>query len=284
MNIVNSVVMVGLYYEFLTTFSMGPSYLLLLRTRFIVFISTYYPPLHLALSRPYTLTVLNNKKSLFDYRSTHGNFIPNLSIQYVFLNNLIFQLFNYFILPSSTLTRLVDISMFRYKNKILFVISSFFGWLIGHMLLMKCIGLVLSWSWEKMRSNALFRSNNYLIIILFVICICYLGRMSSPLITKKLKESAKGEEKKKIEEEGNVEIEIVLKTNKIEHEADGSVEEDLSISLEEEERWNLYKNIYEIEEIWLNGKEKDEFDLKEKEKNELLCIEKPLLSLLFYYQ
>nr|UPX04731.1 photosystem I assembly protein Ycf1 [Nymphaea glandulifera] len=329
MNIVNSVVMVGLYYGFLTTFSIGPSYLLLLRTRvmkegsekevsattafimgqFIVFISTYYPPLYLALSRPHTLTVLvipyllfhflffwNNKKSLFDYRSTHGNFIPNLSIQYVFLNNLIFQLFNHFIFPSSTLTRLVDISMFRYNNKILFVTSSFFGWLIGHMLLMKCIGLVLSWPWEKMRSNALFRSNKYLMskwrnsvskifsILLFIICICYLGRMPSPIITKKLKESSKGEEKKKTEEEGNVEIETVLKTNKIEQEEDGSVEEDLSISLEEEERWNLYKKIYEAEEIWLNGKEKDEFDLKEKEKNELLWIEKSLLSLLFDYQ
>nr|YP_009048081.1 hypothetical chloroplast RF1 [Nymphaea mexicana]YP_010250649.1 hypothetical chloroplast RF1 [Nymphaea hybrid cultivar]AHF71642.1 hypothetical chloroplast RF1 [Nymphaea mexicana]QTV76305.1 hypothetical chloroplast RF1 [Nymphaea hybrid cultivar] len=331
MNIVNSVVMVGLYYGFLTTFSIGPSYLLLLRTRvmkegsekevsattafimgqFIVFISTYYPPLHLALSRPHTLTVLvipyllshfwffwNHKKSLFDYRSTHGNFIPNLSIQYVFLNNLIFQLFNHFVLPSSTLTRLVDISMFRYNNKILFVTSSFFGWLIGHMLLMKCIGLVLYWPWEKMRSNALFRSNKYLMskwrnsvsqifsILLFIICICYLGRMPSPIITKKLKESSKREEKKKTEEEGNVEIERVSKTNKIKQkqEEDGSVEEDLSISLEEEERWNLYKKIYETEEIWLNGKEKDEFDLKEKEKNKLLGIEKSLLSLLFDYQ
>nr|UPX05087.1 photosystem I assembly protein Ycf1 [Nymphaea cf. capensis MG-2022] len=329
MNIFNSVVMVGLYYGFLTTFSIGPSYLLLLRTRvmkegsekevsattafimgqFIVFISTYYPPLYLALSRPHTLTVLvipyllfhflffwNNKKSLLDYRSTHGNFIPNLSIQYVFLNNLIFQLFNHFILPSSTLTRLVDISMFRYNNKIVFVTSSFFGWLIGHMLLMKCIGLVLSWPWEKMRSNALFRSNKYLMskwrnsvsqifsILLFIICICYLGRMPSPIITKRLKESSKGEEKNKTEEEGNVEIETVSKTNKIEQEEDRSVEEDLSISLEEEERWNLYKKIYETEEIWLNGKEEDEFDLKEKEKNELLWIEKSLLSLLFDYQ
>nr|YP_010135965.1 Ycf1 protein [Nymphaea gracilis]QWM95653.1 Ycf1 protein [Nymphaea gracilis]UPX04553.1 photosystem I assembly protein Ycf1 [Nymphaea gracilis] len=326
MNILNSVVMVGLYYGFLTTFSIGPSYLLLLRTRvmkegsekevsattafimgqFIVFISTYYPPLYLALSRPHTLTVLvipyllfnflffwNNKKSLFDYRSTHGNFIPNFSIQYVFLNNLIFQLFNHFILPSSTLTRLVDISMFRYNNKILFVTSSFFGWLIGHMLLMKCIGLVLSWPWEKMRSNALFRSNKYLMskwrnsvsqifsILLFIICICYLGRMPSPIITKRLKESSKGEEKNQTEEEGNVEV---SKTNKIEQEEDRSVEKDLSISLEEEERWNLYKKIYETEEIWLNGKEEDEFDLKEKEKNELLWIEKSLLSLLFDYQ
>nr|YP_009485195.1 Ycf1 [Barclaya kunstleri]AUD56382.1 Ycf1 [Barclaya kunstleri] len=325
MNIVNSVVMVGLYYGFLTTFSIGPSYLLLLRTRvmkeggekevsattafimgqFIVFISTYYPPLHLALSRPHTLTVLvipyllfhflffwNNRKSL--YRPTHGNFIPNFSIQYVFLNNLIFQLFNHFILPSSTLTRLVDISMFRCNNKILFVTSSFFGWVVGHIFLMKCIDLVLSWPWEKMRSNALFRSNKYLVskwriyvsqifsILLFITCICYLGRMPSPIITKKLKESAKREEKKKTQKERDVEIETISKTNKIEQEEDRSVEKDLSISLEE--RQNLYKKIYETEEIRLNGKEKDEFGLKEKEKNELLWIEKSLLSLLFDYQ
>nr|AUD56533.1 Ycf1 [Cabomba caroliniana] len=136
MNIVNSVVLVGLYYGFLTTFSIGPSYLLLLRTRvlkegsekevsattgfimgqFIILISTYYLPLHLALSRPHTLTVLvipylllqflflwENHKSPFYYRSNHGNLLSTLSTQYVFLNNLIFPLFNHFILPSSTL-------------------------------------------------------------------------------------------------------------------------------------------------------------------------------------
>uniref|UniRef100_A0A6N2MHG5 Translocon at the inner envelope membrane of chloroplasts 214 n=2 Tax=Salix viminalis TaxID=40686 RepID=A0A6N2MHG5_SALVM len=35
MKIINSVVVVGLYYGFLTTFSMGPSYLFLLRARVI---------------------------------------------------------------------------------------------------------------------------------------------------------------------------------------------------------------------------------------------------------
>ncbi|KAL8546607.1 hypothetical protein ACS0TY_006361 [Phlomoides rotata] len=69
MKIINSVVVVGLYYGFLTTFSIGPSYLFLLRaqvmeegtekkvsatTGFItgqlmMFISIYYAPLHLAL-------------------------------------------------------------------------------------------------------------------------------------------------------------------------------------------------------------------------------------------
>ncbi|KAH7666864.1 Protein TIC214 protein [Dioscorea alata] len=44
--------------------------------------------------------------------------LRNLNIQCVFLNNLIFQLLNHFILPSSTLIRLVNIYMFRCNNKL----------------------------------------------------------------------------------------------------------------------------------------------------------------------
>nr|YP_010620593.1 hypothetical chloroplast RF1 [Phyllanthus niruri]WAX37484.1 hypothetical chloroplast RF1 [Moeroris amara]WAX37738.1 hypothetical chloroplast RF1 [Phyllanthus niruri] len=77
MKIINSVVVVGLYYGFLTTFSMGPSYLFLLRARvieegtekkvsattgfisgqLITLISIYYPPLHLALGKPHTIKI-----------------------------------------------------------------------------------------------------------------------------------------------------------------------------------------------------------------------------------
>ncbi|XP_022927956.1 uncharacterized protein LOC111434806 [Cucurbita moschata] len=114
----------------------------------MMFISIYYAPLHLALGRPHTITVLalpyllfhffwNNHKHFFDYGSTTRNSMRNLSIQCVFLSNLIFQLFNHFILPSSMLVRLVNISMFRCNNKMLFVTSSFVGWLIGHILFMK---------------------------------------------------------------------------------------------------------------------------------------------------
>jgi hypothetical protein len=142
MKIINSVVVVGLYYGFLTTFSIGPSYLFLLRAhvmeegeegtekkvsattgfitgQLIMFISIYYAPLHLALGRPHTITVLalpylllnffyNTHKHFFDYGSTNRNSMRNLSIQCVFLNNLIFQLFNHFILPSPMLARLVN--------------------------------------------------------------------------------------------------------------------------------------------------------------------------------
>nr|YP_010159657.1 Ycf1 [Artocarpus hypargyreus]QRG32690.1 Ycf1 [Artocarpus hypargyreus] len=271
MKIINSVVVVGLYYGFLTTFSIGPSYLFLLRARvmeegtekkvsattgfitgqLMMFISIYYAPLHLALGRPHTITVLalpyllfhffwnNHKHHFFDYGSTNRNSMRNLSIQCVFLNNLIFQLFNHFILPSSMLVRLVNIYMFRCNNKMLFVTSSFVGWLIGHILFMKWVGLVLVW----IQQNNSIRSNKYLMselrnfmvrifsILLFITCVYYLGRIPSPILTKKLK---KTEERGESEEETDVEKTSETKGTKQEQE--GSTEEDPSPSLFSEEK------------------------------------------------
>nr|YP_009861558.1 hypothetical protein RF1 [Mirabilis himalaica]QKN19455.1 hypothetical protein RF1 [Mirabilis himalaica] len=348
MKIINSVVVVGLYYGFLTTFSIGPSYLFLLQaqvmeegeegtekkvsatTGFIMgqlmmFISIYYTPLHLALGRPHTITVLalpyllfhffwNNHKHFFDYGSTSRNSMRNLSIQCVFLNNLIFQLFNHFILPSSMLARLVNIYMFRCDNKMLFVTSSFVGWLIGHILFMKWVGLVLVWIQQN--HNVLIRSNKYFVselrnsmarifsILLFITCVYYLGRMPSPIFTKKLKEAS---ETKESEEETDVEIE---KTYETKQEEEGFTEEDLSPSLFSEEKEDPDK-IDETEKIRVNGKDKtkDEFHfhlkeacyknsptsysgnqdiskleiLKEEKKN-FFWFQKPLLSLLFDYK
>nr|UZO68859.1 Ycf1 protein [Tournefortia montana] len=309
MKIINSVVVVGLYYGFLTTFSIGPSYLFLLRaqvmeegtekkvsatTGFItgqlmMFISIYYAPLHLALGRPHTITVLALPYLLFHFfwnnpkhfGSTTRNSMRNLSIQCVFLNNLIFQLFNHFILPSSMLARLVNIYMFRCNNKMLFVTSSFLGWLIGHILFMKWLGLVLVWirknHYHSIRSNVLIRSNKYLVselrnsmarifsILLFITCVYYLGRMPSPIFTKKLKETLlketlKTEERVESEEERDVEIETASKMKGIKQEQEGSTEEDPSPSLFSEEKEDPDK-IDETEEIRVNGKEKtkDEF-------------------------
>ncbi|XP_075657558.1 protein TIC 214-like [Castanea sativa] len=304
MKIINSVVVVGLYYGFLTTFSIGPSYLFLLRARVIeegiekkvsattgfitgqlmMFISIYYAPLHLALDRPHTITVLalpyllfhffwNNHKHFFDYGSTTRNSMRNLSIQCVFLNNLIFQLFNHFILPSSMLVRLVNIYMFRCNNKILFVTSSFVGWLIGHILFMKWVGLVLVWIQQNnsIRFNVLIRSNKYLVselrnsmarifsILLFITCVYYLGRVPSPIVTKKLKETEESEE------ETDVEIETTSETKGTKQEQEESTEEDPSLSLFSEEKEDPDKiKIDETEEIRMNGKEKtkDEFHFK----------------------
>nr|YP_010469169.1 Ycf1 protein [Tanacetum parthenium]UVF32537.1 Ycf1 protein [Tanacetum parthenium] len=239
MKIINSVVVVGLYYGFLTTFSIGPSYLFLLRAhvmeegtekkvsattgfitgQLIMFISIYYAPLHLALGRPHTITVLalpyllfhffcNNHKHFFDYGSTTRNSMRNLSIQFVFLNNLIFQLFNHFILPSSMLARLVNIFMFRCNSKMLFVTSSFVGWIIGHILFMKWIENLLVWIRQNRSIRKYIQSNKYLVselknsmsmagifsIFLLVTCVYYLGRIPSPIFSKKLNNLDKMEE------------------------------------------------------------------------------------------
>nr|BCB14406.1 hypothetical chloroplast RF19 [Elaeagnus multiflora] len=350
MKIINSVVVVGLYYGFLTTFSIGPSYLFLLRARvmeegtekkvsattgfitgqLMMFISIYYVPLHLALGRPHTITVLalpyllfhffwNNHKHFFDYGSTNRNSMRNLSIQCVFLNNLIFQLFNHFILPSSMLVRLVNIYMFRCNNKMLFVTSSFVGWLIGHILFMKWVGLVLVW----IQQNHSIRSNKYLVselrnsmarifsILLFITCVYYLGRIPSPIITKKLKETSKTEERGESEEETDVEIETTSETKETKQEQEGSTEEDPSPSLFSEEKEDPNK-IDETKEIRVNGKEKtkDEFHFKDtryqkkpvyetyylngnqenskseifKAKKDILWFEKPLVTILFDYK
>nr|YP_009512891.1 hypothetical protein [Suaeda malacosperma]AXK15209.1 hypothetical protein [Suaeda malacosperma] len=309
MKIINSVVVVGLYYGFLTTFSIGPSYFFLLRTQvmeegeegtakkvaattgfimgqLIMFISIYYTPLHLALGRPHTITVLalpyllfhffwNNHKHFFDYGSTSRNSMRNLSIPCVFLNNLIFQLFNYFILPSATLARLVNIYMFRCNNKMLFVTSSFVGWLIGHILFMKGAGLVLVWIQQNysIRSNVLIRSNKYLLselrnsivrifsILLFLSCVYHLGRMPSPIFTKKLKETP---ETKESEEETDVQIEKTSETEETKQQEEGFIEEKPSPSLFSEEKEDPDKiKIDETEKIRVNGKDKtkDEFHL-----------------------
>ena len=307
MKIINSVVLVGLYYGFLTTFSIGPSYLFLLRARvmeegtekevsattgfitgqLMMFISIYYAPLHLALGRPHTITVLvlpyllfhffwNNHKNFFDYGSTTRNSMRNLSIQCVFLNNLIFQLFNHFILPSSTLARLVNIYMFRCNNKMLFVTSSFIGWLIGYIFFMKWVGLVLFWIRQnhsiRSKSNRyLAKSNRYLVselrnsmarifsILLFITCVYYLGRMPSPIVTKKLKETSEKEERGESEEESDVEseeesdVETTSERKETKQEQEGSTEKDPSLYSEEKEDPD---KIDETEEIRVNGKEK----------------------------
>nr|QFQ49452.1 hypothetical chloroplast RF1 [Phyllagathis gymnantha] len=349
MKIINSVVMVGLYYGFLTTFSIGPSYLFLLQARvmeegeegtekkvsattgfiagqLMMFISIYYAPLHLALGRPHTITVLalpyllfhffwNNHKHFFDYGSTTRNSMRNLSIQCVFLNNLIFQLFNHFILPSSMLARLVNIYMFRCNNKMLFVTSSFVGWLIGHIFFMKWVELVLVW----IQQNNSIRSNKYLgselrnsmdrifSILLFITCVYYLGRIPSPILTKKMKETSETEERGQNEEERDIEIETTFETKGTKQEQEGSNEEDPSPFSEEKEDPN---KIDERKEIRVNGKEKtrDEFHLKETVykdspvyktsyldgnkgnsklevlKEDKLWFEKPLVTLLFDYK
>nr|WBU14610.1 Ycf1 protein [Floscopa scandens] len=323
MKIINSVVVVGLYYGFLTTFSIGPSYLFLLRARVIeegtekeiaattgfiagqlmMFISIYYAPLHLALDRPHTITVLvlpyllfhffwNNHKNFFDYGSTTRNSMRNLSIQCVFLNNLILQLFNHFILPSSTLARLVNIYMFRCNNKMLFVTSGFVGWLIGHIFFMKWVRLVLFW----IRQNHSIRSNKYLVselrnsmarifsILLFITCVYYLGRMPSPIITNKLKlkETSETEERRESEEEQE-DPDKINETEEIRVNGKEKTKHEFHFNFKD----TCYKDSPVYEDSYLDRYQDNwEFGRLKEEKNEktFFSLEKPLVTFLFDYK
>jgi len=199
----------------------------------------------------------------------------------------------------------------------LFVTSSFLGWLIGHILFMKWVGLILFW----IRQNHSIRSNKYLVselrnsmarifsILLFITCVYSLGRIPSPILTKKWEETSETEEREESEEETDVEIETTSETKGTKR---GSTEEDPSSSLFSEEKEDPDK-IDETEEIRVNGKEKtkDEFHfnfketcyknrplyetfyldgnqenskleiLIEKKKKNLFWFEKPLVTILF---
>ena len=304
MKIMNSVVVVGLYYGFLTTFSIGPSYLFLLgaqvmeegeegtekkvsaTTGFItgqlmMLISIYYAPLHLALGRPHTITVIalpylflnffcNNNKHFY-YGSTRKNSMRNFSIQRVFLNNLILLLLNYFFLPSSMLVRLVNIYMFLGNKQILFLTSSFVSWLIGQILIMKWISLVLVWIQENFsikskKSNSLIRLSKYImfelrnsmsqifIIFFFISCLYCLGKTPPPLLSNKLKTTSE--------------------RNKIKKQIDGSkikvTKQEKKRSIEEE----IFASIFSEEG-------EDSYKIDETEEKDILQFEKPLRNILF---
>nr|YP_010424597.1 hypothetical chloroplast RF1 [Baeckea frutescens]USH59296.1 hypothetical chloroplast RF1 [Baeckea frutescens] len=150
-------------------------------------------------------------------------------------------------------------------------------------------------------------------ILLFITCVYYLGRIPSPIVTKKFKETSETEERWESEEETDVEIETTFETKGTKQEQEGSTEEDPSPSLFSEEKEDPDK-IDEREEIRVNGKEKkrDEFNFQEtfykdsqvyktsymdrkkkkdnskleivKEDPVLLWFEKPLVTLLFDYK
>nr|YP_010132607.1 hypothetical protein RF1 [Vicia cracca]QQD90338.1 hypothetical protein RF1 [Vicia cracca] len=291
--ILNSAVVIGLYYGFLTTFSIGPSYLFLIRTRFLeegsetkisattgfitgqlmMFISIYYAPLHLALSRPHTITVLtlpylffnfvhkNNKHYLgwgykLDYGYKNPNSIRNFTIYKVFLNNLFFQLLNPLLLPSSILIRLMNIYLFRSNNKLLFLTSSFVGWLIGHIFLMKCIGLVLVWLQQKnsIKSKITMRFDKYILLQLrnyagqifvvfsFVIFAHYLGRIPLPYyFIEEMKEyDEKDMEASENEETNEEDITVYFsgKEEKTDIEKKQPLEKSLVTTLFDYQKWN----------------------------------------------
>nr|YP_010514279.1 hypothetical protein Ycf1 [Macroptilium erythroloma]UXL85932.1 hypothetical protein Ycf1 [Macroptilium erythroloma] len=302
MKIMNSIVVVGLYYGFMTTFSIGPSYLFLLRARLveegtekkisattgfitgqlIMFMSIYYAPLHLALGRPHTITVIaipyllfqffgNSQKNFLNYGYKNPNSIRNFSIQRIFFQNLLFQFFNPLLLPSSIFMRFVNIYLFRCNNKLLFLTSSFLGWIIGHTFFMKWIEFFLICIQQNnlIKSNVRIQSNKYILsefrnyifkifgVLFFVTCLYYLGRIPPPFLSKKLLEMKENYEFDKKGKKKDVEKNL----QRIRTKQTRSNNKDIfpSIFLKKE------KNLYKLDE--------------QKDK-----LQKPLINILFNYK
>nr|YP_009673822.1 Ycf1 protein [Cuscuta bonafortunae]QDF46536.1 Ycf1 protein [Cuscuta bonafortunae] len=226
----NSVIMAGLYYGFLTALALKTSYILLLRamvrenpnnkaaaiTGLILgqlgrLLSIYYAPLYIVLGRPHTLTVLtliyflvnlfgNNLDKHASRFGAYADAIRTLEIPCIFLNNLVLQLLNTCIFPSSTLARVVNVYLFRCNNMMVFLISSFSAWLIGQILVLKCCQLVLRWVQKKNSIRALIQKyliqNSMIFIIvnclfgssLFILTIQSLGRIPLPIPTQNFSE------------------------------------------------------------------------------------------------
>lgn len=51
----------------------------------------------------------------------------------LFLNSFLFQILNPVLLPNPVLTRLTHLFFFRYSNNSIFLMTSFLGWLTGHV-------------------------------------------------------------------------------------------------------------------------------------------------------
>nr|YP_010891104.1 Ycf1 [Erythrina sandwicensis]WJK72554.1 Ycf1 [Erythrina sandwicensis] len=305
MKIINSIIVVGLYYGFITTFSIGPSYLFLLRARLveegtekkisattgfitgqlITFISIYYAPLHLALGRPHTITVIaipyllfqffgNNHKNFLNYRYKNPNSIRNFSIQRIFFQNLIFHLLNPVFLPSSILIRLVNIYFFRCNNKLLCLTSYVVGWIMGHIFFMKWIEFILVCIQENnsMKSNVPFQSKKYImaelnnsmfkifVVFLFVTCLYYLNRIPFPFFTKKFSEI---QERNEINKKGKIDIERNLQRVRT-----------------KQKRSNNNKNVFPS---IFSKKEKNLYKIA-AEKYNLGFVQKPVVNILFNYK
>nr|YP_010169762.1 hypothetical protein RF1 [Vigna subterranea]QRZ59584.1 hypothetical protein RF1 [Vigna subterranea] len=302
MKIMNSIVVVGLYYGFMTTFSIGPSYLFLLRARLveegtekkiaattgfitgqlIMFMSIYYAPLHLALGRPHTITVIaipyllfqffgNSQKNFLNYGYKNPNSIRNFSIQRIFFQNLLFQFLNPLFLPSSIFMRFINIYLFRCNNKLLFLTSSFIGWIIGHTFFIKWIEFLLICIQQKIliksnvriqpKKDILSEFRNYMfkifVVFLFVTCLYYLGRIPPLFFSKKLLESKKSNEIYKKGKKKDIETNL----QRIRTKEKKSNNKDIFPSIFLKKKNNLYK----LDE--------------QKDK-----LQKPLINILFNYK
>nr|YP_010377658.1 conserved hypothetical protein ycf1 [Diplopterygium chinense]QYC93020.1 conserved hypothetical protein ycf1 [Diplopterygium chinense] len=207
----------GLYHGLLATLPVGPPQILSIRAfliggnlsgiaavlglmtgQLLLFLSIFHSPLYVLVVKPHVVTVLIIPYLLFYWfrikdlpnyqilRST--NSVYNSQIYNIFLDSFIFQILNPILLPSPVLARLIQLFLFRHSNNVLFLISSFLGWLVGHILLIYLSRLLLfrieydSPVVYLLMKHVIYKTFS---IIIFINILLYLGKAPVSTSTKK---------------------------------------------------------------------------------------------------
>nr|YP_010889808.1 hypothetical chloroplast RF19 [Pyrrosia adnascens]WJJ69656.1 hypothetical chloroplast RF19 [Pyrrosia adnascens] len=154
----------GIYYGFLSTLPVGPPQILCLRAfllggnlsglvslsgsmlaQLAITSTIYCSPIYIFLSKPHLLTIVVipymvvfclTINDLPDYQILRPvTSLRDSRLISSFLTSFIFQILNPILLPNPVLSRLAYLFFFRYSDNLMFVLTSFLGWLTGHMTL-----------------------------------------------------------------------------------------------------------------------------------------------------
>lgn len=213
-------ILFGLYYGLLSTLPIGPSQILSIRAfllggnisgsaalsglmvgQLILFLSIFYSPLYILIIKPHVITLLIvpyvifywfRTKDLSDYRVFRPiDSFRDFRIYNIFLDSFIIQILNPILLPSPVLARLIHLFLFRYSNNVMFLISSFLGWLVGHILFSNLSRLLLI----RMENDSpiLYLLIKRIIyktfsIIIFINVLLYLGKAPVSFFTNKFED------------------------------------------------------------------------------------------------
>nr|YP_010045987.1 Ycf1 [Platycerium bifurcatum]QPG86033.1 Ycf1 [Platycerium bifurcatum] len=156
-------ILFGIYYGFLATLPVGPSQILCLRAfllggnlsglvslsgsmvaQLAITSTIYCSPIYVFLLKPHIVTIVVipymvlfclTINDLPDYQILRPvTSLRDLRLISLFLTSFMFQILNPVLLPNPVLSRLAYLFFFRYSNNLLFVLTSFSGWLTGHMI------------------------------------------------------------------------------------------------------------------------------------------------------
>nr|YP_009694835.1 hypothetical chloroplast RF19 [Ephedra sinica]QEI59949.1 hypothetical chloroplast RF19 [Ephedra sinica]QJQ26610.1 hypothetical protein [Ephedra sinica]QXG18267.1 hypothetical protein [Ephedra sinica] len=196
-------VTIGILYGFLSTLSLGPNFLFSLRTflfigipegkvfvsgsfagQFLIYLSIYYAPLYQTLIKPHlmSLVVLPYLVSRFflytkkrEIQTVFCSLQKNCTF---FIDGCLIQLLNPVIFGNSTLTRLINVFLFRYSSNFVFVLCVFCGYVGSNLLLLHFIKLLFIRLNKSTYTN--YQIKRFCGLIFFCYIYCFLGSVRIP--------------------------------------------------------------------------------------------------------